>query len=68
MSSARLYLRGSLVVAATALLAACAQRGVTLPPAPATPAFSGGAARQLVLPDRAPPKCKGQKTNTRRSP
>lgn len=62
MSPLRLYLRGSLVILAAAALAACAQRGAGIPSAPSLLAPSGVQPQQSIVPDKTPPKCKGQKT------
>jgi hypothetical protein len=61
MLLARFSLRGSLALAAGAVLAACAQHGTMLPSSPLAPAFTGGALQSIALPDATPPKCKGQK-------
>jgi len=62
MLSARFYLRASIGIAAAALLAACAQHDAALTPAPLAPAVGAGARMPLALPDKTPPKCKGQKS------
>ncbi len=61
MSPLRLYLRGSLVILVAAALPSCAQRGAGIPSAPSLSAPSGQIS-QSILPDKTPPKCKGQKT------
>jgi hypothetical protein len=54
-----LWFCGSLSIAAAAVLAACAQHGgATLPTSP----FGGYSVPSSVIPDKKPPKCKGQKT------
>lgn len=55
----RLTSRAACALGAAALLAACAQHGAMLP---TTPSWQGIAARAVILPDRHPPKCKGQQS------
>jgi hypothetical protein len=56
MSVLRFTVHTSLVLAAAAALAACAQQGSAIFPS------SSIASQSLVLPDATPPKCKGQKS------
>jgi hypothetical protein len=57
MRSARLCSRGAPIIAAAALLTACAQHGATLP---AMTAVDGDATQRVIQPDLTPPQCKGQ--------
>jgi hypothetical protein len=58
MRSAPLCSRGAPIIAAVALLTACAQQGATLP---GMPAFGSDATQRVIRPDLTPPQCKGQK-------
>lgn len=64
MSATRLSLRRWIGLLATAALCACAQHGSGLLPGnlPAASALAGASPRSGILPEAAPPSCKGQKT------